>query len=59
MYVGLFLYVMGAILMFNLMEEEDEGLKPLPFGISIAIGLFWPLIVPITLVWSFLERKTD
>lgn len=57
MYVALFLYVMGAVLMYNLMLEEDG--PPMPFGINLAIGLFWPLIVPITLIWSFLERKTD
>lgn len=54
MYVALFLYVMGAVLMFNMMSEDDD---PTPFGINLALGIFWPILVPMFIIWSFLERK--
>lgn len=56
MYVALFLYVTGAVLMFNMMADDPD---PTPIGINLALGLLWPLIVPLSLIWSFLERKTD
>lgn len=56
MIVAYILYAIGAILVFQLLREEKWN-PPTPFGIDLAIAVFWPVIIPIMQIWTFLERK--
>lgn len=55
-WLALALYVIGAILMYTMMIDDDY---PEPLGINLTIAILWPLFVPLFIIWSFLERKTD
>lgn len=58
MYLAYILYAIGAVLVFQLLREEQWGTPITPLGIDLAIAVLWPVVIPIMLIWSFLERKT-